>query len=177
MTLGLVLAVVALALLGGVSTKAVTPGARVRVFGRERLAGVHPSLLQLLDEWEQLGTHDVEIPSYPPAGLRTDADTQARLADGGFSGATTLASTPHGRGAAIDVWPVGFAQHVNGTWAAVPAAIKGQFQVFGEFAEARGFTWGGRWRTATLPNGDQPHVELKNWRTLPFPPPPGGYTA
>lgn len=147
-----------------------------RVLNRTRARGVRRELQELLDAWELYGTHQVTIPASPWGGLRTSEADQAGYAAGGMSGASTLASTPHGRGAALDVWPVGFEAHVNGTWEAVPDDIKGKFLAFGLFAESRGFTWGGRWRSSSMPNGDQPHVEIAAWRTLPFPPPSGGYS-
>ena len=147
-----------------------------RVRHRERAKGVRRELQDLLDEWELYGTHDVELPATPWPGLRTSEADQASYAAGGVSGASTLQQTAHGRGGALDVWPVGFAAYVAGTWDAVPAELKAKFQAFGAFAEARGFIWGGRWRTAALPNGDQPHVQMANWQQLPFPPPEGGYS-
>lgn len=145
---------------------------KARVLNRERAAGVDARLLELLDAWEREGEHDVLVA--PDGGVRKDAARQAQLAAGGASNASTLAQTPHGRGGALDVWPVEFEQYVRGSWDAVPRAVKAKFEVFGGFAEARGFTWGGRWRGATFPNGDQPHVEVKNWRQLPYPPSSGG---
>lgn len=170
---GALLLLLAVVLLGGGSALAGVSMGRVR--NRGNAAGVHPSLQALLDEWERYGSHDVMIPSSPWGGLRTSEAQQAGYAQGGMSDATTLASTPHGRGAAIDVWPVEFPLYVSGTWAAVPDAVKAKFAAFGDFAEARGFTWGGRWRSASMPNGDQPHVEIKNWRAMPYPPPNGRY--
>lgn len=151
----------------------------VRVLELDRAHGVHPSLLELLASWEREGSHDVVVA--PNGGLRTDARLQAALASGGASAASTLRSTPHGRAAALDVWPVSFLAHVpraqGGTasrwtsWEALPADVREAFAAFGRFAEVRGFVWGGRWRGKTFPHGDQPHVELREWRTMPFPPP------
>lgn len=154
-------------------------GVMRRVLMRFRAARVHPSLSALLDAWELEGAHRVVVA--PDGGVRGDAARQAQLAVQGLSNAGDLASTPHGRGAALDVWPASFLPHVPVTagglaarwtpWEKLPNEVKLDFQTFGLFAEARGFTWGGRWRSATFPNGDQPHVEVKAWRTLPFPPP------
>lgn len=165
-----------LLLVGLATSSSATPASSPRVRNRERAKGVRGELQTLLDDWEREGTHDVMIPSWPWGGLRTSEADQAKLAGDGFSAANTLEKTPHGRGGGLDVWPVEFEKHVNGTWAAVPEHVKQQFRDFGAFAEARGFVWGGRWSSATYPNGDQPHVELRNWRSLPFPPPPGGYS-
>lgn len=143
-----------------------------RVVGRQWAQGVRRELLALLDAWEVHGTHDVMIPgpadlrsfSGPPAGLRTGPEAEAAQAEAyrvGLTNARTLAETPHGAGAALDVWPVGFDPRVP--WEQQPGLVQSQFTAFGLFAEARGFVWGGRWRSAKFPNGDQPHVQVKNW--------------
>ena len=149
-----------------------------KVLHRERAVGVRADFADLLDDWERDGTHDVVIP--PDGGLRLDEANQAAKAAIGLSAAKTLRSTPHGRGAALDVWPRDFLAHVpvshGGTarrwtsWEKLPAEIREQFAAFGRFAEVRRFKWGGRWVSRTFPNGDQPHVELPNWQALPFPP-------
>jgi len=161
---------------GLASTSGSSSSGPGRVLQRENARGVHQDLQGLLDEWERVGTHQVLIPSSPWGGLRTSEADQASYAGDGYSAAATLRATPHGRGGGLDVWPVGFEHYVNGTWQAVPAELKQRFTDFGVFAELNGFVWGGRWRSASYPNGDQPHVELRNWRSLPFPPPPGGYS-
>lgn len=150
---------------------------RVPVLNRERADNVHPELAEVLDAWEREGTHAVVVA--PLGGRRASSGDQQQLAALGMSAATDLRSTPHGRGAALDVWPESFLAHVplswGGTaarwssWAELPQSVRDEFAVFGEWAEARGLVWGGRWRSATYPNGDQPHIELANWRTLPFP--------
>lgn len=157
-------ALLALALLGSSGRK----GTGARVYNRERAEGVRSELQDLLLAWEQYGTHDVQIATN--GGLRTSQAVQAQLAAEGGSNATSLRQTPHGRGAALDVWPVGFERYVNGTWQAVPEELRAQFEAFGAFAEGRGFVWGGRWRSAKFPNGDQPHVEIRGWQSLPYPP-------
>lgn len=154
----------------------VAPAGRVRA--RERAAGVLPELLALLDAWEAEGTHDVIVA--PDGGLRTDAALQATYASTGGSEASRLEDTPHGRGAALDVWPVAFLDYVPkalggnaarwATWAEVPDSVKVQFRAFGDFAKKRGLVWGGDWRSSTFPNGDQPHVQLRDWRSYPYPP-------
>jgi D-alanyl-D-alanine carboxypeptidase len=150
-----------------------------QVLRRERARGVHPQLHALLDSWAAEGTHDVVIAVN--GGVRTDPALQSKLAAEGFSAATTLKLTPHGRAAAVDVWPASFLEHVpvaNGgtakrwsTWAELPDQVRAEFKAFGIFAEERGFKWGGRWIGKSYPNGDQPHVEIANWQRLPFPPP------
>lgn len=148
-----------------------------RVLHAERMAGCLLQLHILMDAWREQGAHDVAIA--PNGGLRTDAVKQATLASLGLSRALELRSTPHGRGAAVDVWPASFLACVpeseGGTarrwasWEEVPLGVRSDFLVFGEFAEARGFTWGGRWRGPVFPHGDQPHIEMKGWTALPFP--------
>lgn len=161
------------------SKRAGAPGRRVAA--RERAAGVLPELHQLLDEWEASGPHEVIVA--PLGGLRASSDDQAELAALGMSAATDLRSTPHGRGAALDVWPTSFLAYVPQSWGGTRAnwasweqvanPVKREFAVFGAFAEARGLKWGGRWRSAKYPNGDQPHVEIPGWTSLPFPPSQG----
>lgn len=136
--------------------------ARRRVLNRDRLGGVDPRLLELLSLWEAHGSHDVEI---APLGGRRSAGDQARLYADGASEAAQLTDSAHGYGLAIDVWPVGFDAYAwTATWERVPSELKAQFEAFGEFAEAAGLEWGGRWRTSRLPNGDQPHVQIPHWR-------------
>ncbi|PZR07086.1 MAG: hypothetical protein DI536_28945 [Archangium gephyra] len=145
----------------------------------ERARGVHPDLRALLDEWAKHGSHDIVVA--PNGGVRTDEKLQAQLAAGGSSKATTLRSTPHGRAAALDVWPVSFLPYVpaaNGgtgkrwvSWENLPELVRREFHVFGLFAETQGFEWGGRWRDEVFKTGDQPHVQMKGWKTMPFPPP------
>lgn len=150
-----------------------------QVLRRERARGVHPQLQALLDTWVLEGTHDVVIAVN--GGVRSDPVLQASLAAEGFSAAGTLKVTPHGRAAAVDVWPASFLPHVpvaNGgtarrwsSWAELPQPVRDEFKAFGVFAESKGFKWGGRWLGRAYPNGDQPHVELANWQRLPFPAP------
>jgi hypothetical protein len=141
-----------------------------RVFYRERAEGVHPALVGLLDSWERDGEFAVQVAGgegWPyPGGLRTDEATQAAAAATGLSAASTLKDTPHGRGAALDVWPMGFEPYQSFE---VQPGMRELMTRFGEFAEARGFEWGGRWGKA-----DYPHVQVPGWRSLPFPPPYGG---
>ncbi len=141
---------------------------RRRVRYRERAEGVLPPLVALLDAWDAEGTHDVMVA--PDGGLRTDEARQAGYASSGTSNAATLEDTPHGRGAALDVYPVSFLPYISGRWEDVPGPVKLEFATFGRFAEARGLKWGGRWSSSRFPNGDQPHVELPNWRSYPYPP-------
>ncbi len=141
----------------------------------ERALGVHPSLLALLEDWNRLGSHDVVIAGgegWPNGGLRTDVLEQHKAFVAGLTKARTLADTPHGRGAALDVWPYGFNPHRGFDGQLDMPAL---FRVFGQFAEDRGFVWGGRWDFHTpgsTLSGDYPHVEVADWRHLPYPPQP-----
>ncbi len=134
----------------------------------ERALGVHPSLLALLEDWNRFGLHDVVIAGgegWPNGGLRTDVLEQHKAFVAGLTKARTLADTPHGRGAALDVWPRGFNPHRGfDTQPDMPDL----FRVFGQFAEDRGFVWGGDWASFQ----DLPHVEIADWRHLPYPPQP-----
>ena len=150
-----------------------------QVLHLERARGIHPQLRALLDSWCVDGSHNVLVA--PNGGVRTDEALQASTAAAGLSQAKTLRSTPHGRAAAVDVWPVSFLPFVplsaGGTgsrwvsWEQLPELVRNEFFLFGLFAETKGLKWGGRWRGKTFPNGDQPHVELPDWQSLPFPAP------
>ena len=142
-----------------------------RVSGLDRAKGVHPELIQLLQAWNISGEFDVQV-SPSGGGLRKS------LQDTEFgSNATNLAETPHGRGGALDVWPIGFDPYK--TLMSQPYVME-QMRIFGHFAKAKGFVWGGDWQNFKVtdaqkrgidPPGDWPHIEMKNWRSLPFPPP------
>lgn len=156
------------------TSSVTTKGPGATVFHRERARGVHPDLQQLLDDWAQSGTHDIVIAGgngWPNGGLRTKAEVDAAHA-GGLSNATDLSQTPHGRGAALDVWPVGFVP--SKSFDAQPG-MQDLMKAFGDFAVAKSLVWGGRFSGTYSPtstvSGDWPHVELANWTSLPFPPP------
>ncbi len=169
---------------GAVSQAAAAPSSssRVRVINRERAAGVHPTMLAFLDYWEVNGPFDVEIgqlPGFPGGALRTAADAggQAAACEADLSSACTIIDTPHGRGAALDLWPVGMGFNPWTPWRQQPEHIKAAFEQIGLAAERFGLEWGGRWRNEKMPDGDQPHVQMKNWRSLPFPPPNYAYSS
>lgn len=154
------------ALLATLALRASSRAASMKVLNRERASGVLQPLQVVLDRWELEGTHTIVIaggPSWPyPGGLRTDASEQAAAAAGGLSRATTLDSTPHGRGAALDVWPEGFDPRRGFD---TQPGMKHLMAVFGEWAERQGLEWGGRWQQP-----DMPHVQLRDWRQYPYPP-------
>lgn len=151
----------------------------VRVHQWERLRGVHPRMLVLPHEWQAHGTFDIVVAMH--GGLRVDEGVQSMLSGGGMSAANALIKTPHGRGGAVDLYPLGFLTYVPpsfggtakrwGTWEEVSPIVKAQFAELGAFSKKRGFAWGGDWVGKAYPNGDQPHHELRDWRRLPFPAP------
>lgn len=141
---------------------------RAKVFRRELATGVDARLIAFLDWWEQNGTHDVTL-AYPaanwewvaPAGRRTDAD-QAKASATGQSNATTAAQSPHGHGAAIDLWPVDFKPNVK--WELQPKSVRDQFDAQNDAAEKFGLVTGRHFTGPNFPNGDQPHIETPDWR-------------
>ncbi|MFZ5469475.1 MAG: M15 family metallopeptidase [Myxococcota bacterium] len=161
---------------GGMEKGSVMTGARIH--NRHRADGMRAELRAFLDWWEAHGPFPLQIP--PLGGLRTDAEqaalyAQGRTAPGArVTNAATARDTPHGRGAALDVYPVrevNFAGGVARIWTgdesdpAERAHARALLARVGEAAEARGLVWGGRW------NGleDLPHLELPNWLELPMP--------
>jgi hypothetical protein len=151
---------------GGATDARGASRATPAVLNRERAAGVRPELLTLLDAWEREGTHAVMVA--PDGGARIGPEAAAKQAaffKSGASKAATLADTPHGRGAALDVYPVGF--NPGKSMDSQPD-MRARFRVFGEWAERKGFVWGGRWASFG-PDGDAPHIELQNWRRFPMP--------
>lgn len=151
---------------GGATDARGASRATPAVLNRERAAGARPELLELLDAWEREGTHAVMVA--PDGGLRFGSEAAAKQAaffKSGASKAATLADTPHGRGCALDVWPTGF--NPSKSMDSQPD-MRARFRVFGEWAERKGFVWGGRWASFG-PDGDAPHVEVPNWRRFPMP--------
>ena len=139
------------------------------VVNRSAAEGVTLTMQHLLDLWEVEGDFPVMVATpfagFPGGGLRTAADAAGQQAacEGGLSHACTLAQTPHGRGGALDIWPVGF--DPLQTFDAQPYMFTLMKQ-FGQWAQSKGYTWGGTWSTP-----DYPHVEESDWQSLPFPPP------
>ncbi len=126
----------------------------------DRAAGVLPELLALMAEWDALGPFDLVVVEH--GGVRWTEAEQRALAERGVSKAWSLAATPHGHRAGLDAAPWERDPR-TGLWGpAWGAAAK--FSTWGEFAEARGFTWGGRFRSIQ----DEPHVEIPGWETLPL---------
>jgi hypothetical protein len=132
-----------------------------RVRNRQRAAGAHPRLIAFLDWWDANGPIPITVGEN--GGVRTDPAAQLGYYLAGTSGAATLDDTPHGRGAAMDLWP-----YIPGTLTpdfGAGAESLARYLAIGEAAERFGLVWGGRW---TKP--DRPHVELPGWRQLPYPP-------
>lgn len=164
-----------LLLAGGAAAEAgasAGSGRRAQVLNRWEAFGVHPDLQALLDAWEREGWFNVQIgtpfANFPGGGLRTAADAagQAAACASGLSKACDLTSTPHGRGAALDIWPEGF--DPLRTYDQQPGTKEAMIS-FGQWAQSKGFTWGGAWA-----DPDYPHVEITAWRSLPYPPPDYG---
>ncbi len=164
----------------------------LKVRNRSAADGVSPELQAALDEWERSGPFPITIgsgvrtdvkqaelyaynridPTLPPGTGPGQADGPSNKKDPNESYATnarTTRSTAHGvrsgYGRAFDFDPV-------------PATLQ-NYITAGEWFEARGFEWGGRWKTAFPPKlgaapgtaaaygGDIRHVNQKNWQTIP----------
>lgn len=126
---------------------------------KERLAEVHPDLVQLFEEaaLEFRSHFDLAI----VCGFRTQSEQRALYAKGRtepgkiVTNARSSDETAHGRGGAVDFCPV-----LGGKWL---WDDKAKFELVGGYAEARGFVWGGRFSSPI----DLDHVEVKLWRDLP----------
>lgn len=127
------------------------------IYHRARATGVDGRLLAFLDWWETHGPFPLLV--LTDGGIRWDEERQTFFFKTGRSRAATLSETAHGRGGAIDAAP-----YVNGK---VPWHDWDFFECYGEAAEQQGLVWGGRWTKLR----DGPHIEVPNWRALPFPPP------
>lgn len=160
----LIIAVAALLLLTSGGAQAVKNLTR-KVKNRENAEGCDARLQAALDAWEAQGEFDIVVAD--EGGLRTDEAEQEKLFASGLSRAANLASTAHGRGAALDLYPDGFDPHRS--WAEQPLGeqmVKGYFYAMATFFESRGLVWGGRWKGFP----DWPHFEVPDWQSLPFPP-------
>ncbi len=125
-----------------------------KVFERQRAAGIHPDLQKALDEWSKYGPFPIMVGDN--GGLRNDA-TQLMLYMRGVTNAITASTSAHGRGAAVDLWPV-----VDGQPTFNNTAL---YQQMGKWFKDRGFIWGGDWKSPV----DMPHIEIPNWTSLPYP--------
>lgn len=132
----------------------------MNVLHRERADGVDLRLQGFLDWWAGHGAFPLLV--LTDGGVRTNEALQAHFFEAGVSKAKTLAETPHGRAGALDLAPL-----IHGN---VPWTDMGLFRTIGIAAEKQGFQWGGRWTNPV----DCPHVQVPNWKLLPFPPVPVG---
>lgn len=150
----------------------------MKIHHRERAAGVHTLLLAFLDWWEVNGPFELTVVAL--GGVRSqrvvmELYEQGRTQPGPpcrcerrpchkhplgltVSSAVDVEETAHGRAAALDVAP-----WINGQ---VPWDDWSRFETLGELGEAHGLEWGGRWTGRK----DGPHLQVPNWRALPFPP-------
>lgn len=132
---------------------------------RERANGVDARLLAFLDDWEREGPFLICVCS--DGGVRIDEASQEKFYAAGNSNAASLSETPHGRGGALDVAPY----YRNGPLGNPPLLYDAQythkacFDAIGAFAQARGLVWGGGFGGNFV---DMPHVEVPDWRSLPF---------
>lgn len=143
-----------------------------RVRGREFAQGVHPALIGLLDLWDKEGWFNVTVapPFVLPSGyaveggLRTDEAAQRAIAQAGLSKAFDLKSTAHGRGAALDIHPEGFDPHRDFSTQPEMAGLMAQFASWASQKVIDGVEF-----YPGINFGDYPHIEIKGWRSLPFP--------
>lgn len=154
-----------------------------KVYNVERSKGLHPQLLLFLDWWNDHGPHAIRIagperlwPWLPKGGVRdTPDDERLQLAafKAGLSKARTLPETPHyprvvpgigRRGCAVDCHPIEFDPRIR--WEAQPEAVKEKFAVYGKLGESRGLVWLGKVAALGGGFGDQPHLQIADWRKL-----------
>lgn len=125
---------------------------------RARLSGVHPRLVALIEQIFEI-QQARQTPMFVVKGVRTQSEQQALYA---------LGRTRSGRIVTMKdgvVHKSNHQPHADGYGHAVDCAFVGgdpfsdrthNWEGFGELAEARGLTWGGRW---SHPH-DAPHIEL-----------------
>lgn len=151
-------------------------GSRSNILNVERAKDVNVKLLAFLEWWRANKSFDLIVA--PSGGLRFGYEAeqkQLQFYNQGNSNARTLQETPHGRGAALDLWPAGFNPSIP-----IPRSVSGppvsggtlqplaesRFFEMGVAAENFGLKWGGRWKSPY----DLPHIEVPNWGALPYPP-------
>lgn len=137
------------------------------VYHFQRASGVNASLVEFLRTWDEIGPFPLVV--VPNGGLRTDEAVQQAAFKRGSSKAKSLIDTPHGRGGALDCAPYE-ARLVGGKRLWMPVydretnpGVARKFEIYGAIAKKAGFVWGGDW------GWDYPHIEVKNWRALPYP--------
>ena len=166
------------------------------LFHREYLDGLAHPLVRFFEWWALEGpfplrlTDGLRLP-VPPTAARLDElslplldaagqpwrSLQQALFACGRSKAQSEKDTPHGRRAAVDASP---ARVVKGYCAGIYLPKHGteaieRFEKYGALAKRHGgLVWGGDFLQAFPPDkdnprgGDLPHVELPNWRELPY---------
>lgn len=137
----------------------------------DKLRGLHLELLRFATEAAHVFEAECDLAIV--WGVRTEAEQLALWARGRTTkgeppyteenplGRTVTRAqhaheTAHGRAAAFDFCPV-----LDGVWAWKDLEL---FTLVGQYAEAHGLAWGGRW-----PQRDAGHVELPDWKSLSFP--------
>jgi hypothetical protein len=133
-----------------------------RIYHRHRAFGLHPSLLAFLDAWENWEAAPFPLVVLPDGGLRLDETKQHALYVAGKTKAESLAQTPHGRGAAVDVAP---SRVTDAGIRYADFSRRGDFEAIGRFAKDLGLEWGGDFAGFF----DGPHIQVPHWRDLPMP--------
>jgi hypothetical protein len=139
-----------------------------QVFHRERADALDDRLQTALDTYAENGPYPLVVVDGLRAGAAAEA-AQAQYFSDGRSHAATLDQTPHGRGGAFD-FAVVDSSSGDAVIRTLPAEANAEaYKSVGEYFEALGLTWGGRWGGFGA-HGDAVHIEVPDWRDLPFPP-------
>lgn len=138
----------------------------VRVRNRKRLNGtLDQRLMDYLAWWDAYGPFMITVGV--DGGIRTDEAKQRSFCEAKVSNACTLRDTAHAYRGAVDLWVYKPESVTAGTF--VPdfdttnPEVRARYTFIGEAAEKRGLVWGGRWKKP-----DWGHLEVPNWRSLPF---------
>lgn len=132
-----------------------------KVYHREMADPLDARLRAALDEYAVGGPWPIRLTSGLRIGPAAEVE-QLSYFNTGKSKAKTLDQTPHGRGGAFDFGVV------NVPLVSIHTA-KDHPELYAQcaaFFEARGLVWGGRFPGFY----DGPHIEVPNWRALPYPP-------
>ena len=151
------------------------------MFHEDRLAGVHPDLVQGIKELADELPFDIGIPKF--GGPRTD-DDQVKLFSLGRDATEQVVREIQGPGIPAPGKRVTWAKDTTETahgvkedglsygadvapWDAAKLqpdySDPRKFQLIGEKAKEKGFTWGGDWPS---PKTDTDHIEITGWQTL-----------
>lgn len=141
---------------------------RGQVFHRERADALDVRLQVALDTYAENGPFPLVVVDGLRVGPAAEA-AQLQYFNDGRSHAKTLDQTPHGRGGAFDFAVVDQSSGVAVLRTLSAADNADTYRAVGEYFEGLGFTWGGRWGGFGA-HGDSVHVEVPDWRSLPFPP-------